>query len=156
MNQQPHRMAFNAMLVGAGLVLGGLGMWGAQRLHTASTPADAAMATSPAASASAPAAERKVLYWYDPMVPGQKFDKPGKSPFMDMQLVPRYADEGEPAAEGSNEPGLSVSTQAQQALGLRLVTVTRQALGAAVEAVGTVQLNERDIAIVQARTAGFV
>ena len=156
MNQQPHRTAFNAMLVGAGLVLGGLGMWGAQRLHTASAPADAAMATSPAASASAPAAERKVLYWYDPMVPGQKFDKPGKSPFMDMQLVPRYADEGEPAAEGSNEPGLSVSTQAQQALGLRLVTVTRQALGAAVEAVGTVQLNERDIAIVQARTAGFV
>lgn len=24
---------------------------------------------------------RKVLYWHDPMVPGQKFDKPGKSPF---------------------------------------------------------------------------
>lgn len=24
--------------------------------------------------------ERKVLYWYDPMVPGQRFDKPGKSP----------------------------------------------------------------------------
>jgi hypothetical protein len=31
--------------------------------------------------------ERKVLYWYDPMMPGQRFDKPGKSPFMDMQLV---------------------------------------------------------------------
>lgn len=29
---------------------------------------------------------RKVLYWYDPMVPGQRFDKPGKSPFMDMEL----------------------------------------------------------------------
>ncbi len=46
--------------------------------------------------ADAPATEspaRKVLYWYDPMVPGQRFDKPGKSPFMDMQLVPRYADE---------------------------------------------------------------
>ncbi|EPJ76084.1 RND family efflux transporter MFP subunit [Pseudomonas sp. CFT9] len=37
--------------------------------------------------------ERKVLYWYDPMVPQQKFDKPGKSPFMDMQLVPQYADD---------------------------------------------------------------
>ncbi len=24
--------------------------------------------------------DRKVLYWHDPMVPGQKFDKPGKSP----------------------------------------------------------------------------
>ena len=35
---------------------------------------------------------RKPLYWHDPMVPAQKFDKPGKSPFMDMQLVPVYAD----------------------------------------------------------------
>lgn len=42
--------------------------------------------------------ERKVLYWYDPMMPGQRFDKPGKSPFMDMQLVPRYADEEKAAA----------------------------------------------------------
>jgi membrane fusion protein, copper/silver efflux system len=40
---------------------------------------------------------RKVLYWYDPMAPGQHFDKPGKSPFMDMQLVPKYADEAEGA-----------------------------------------------------------
>src|SRR5690606_41655584 len=37
--------------------------------------------------------ERKVLYWYDPMFPQQHFDKPGPSPFMDMALVPRYADE---------------------------------------------------------------
>ena len=47
----------------------------------------------PAAAASAASgAGRKVLYWHDPMVPGQRFDKPGKSPFMDMQLVPVYAD----------------------------------------------------------------
>ena len=35
-----------------------------------------------------PATGKKVLYWHDPMAPGQKFDKPGKSPFMDMALVP--------------------------------------------------------------------
>ncbi len=35
--------------------------------------------------------EPKVLYWYDPMVPDQHFDKPGPSPFMDMDLVPKYA-----------------------------------------------------------------
>ena len=29
-------------------------------------------------------------YWYDPMHPRQHFDKPGKSPFMDMQLVPKF------------------------------------------------------------------
>lgn len=39
------------------------------------------------------ASERKVLFWYDPMKPDVKFDKPGKSPFMDMDLVPKYADE---------------------------------------------------------------
>ena len=35
---------------------------------------------------AAPAAEqqRKVLFWYDPMYPNTRFDKPGKSPFMDM------------------------------------------------------------------------
>ncbi|MDE9601546.1 heavy metal-binding domain-containing protein, partial [Citrobacter freundii] len=32
------------------------------------------------------APERKVLFWYDPMKPDTKFDKPGKSPFMDMDL----------------------------------------------------------------------
>ena len=35
-----------------------------------------------------PATDKKILYWHDPMVPAQKFDKPGKSPFMDMPLVP--------------------------------------------------------------------
>jgi Cu(I)/Ag(I) efflux system membrane fusion protein len=73
---------------------------------------------------------------------------------MDMQLVPRYADEGE--AQAGAPGALTISTQAQQALGLRLARVERRPLGAAVEAVGTVQLNERDIAIVQARTGGFV
>ena len=66
---------------------------------------------APAAHASAggaggaldPGTGRKVLYWHDPMVPGQKFDKPGKSPFMDMQLVPVYADA--PADEGESEDG---------------------------------------------------
>src|SRR5712671_6817578 len=33
--------------------------------------------------------ERKVLYWTDPMMPGFKSDKPGKSP-MGMEMVPMY------------------------------------------------------------------
>ncbi len=44
-------------------------------------------------------AERKVLFWYDPMYPNTRFDKPWKSPFMDMDLVPKYADE-ESSASG--------------------------------------------------------
>jgi Cu(I)/Ag(I) efflux system membrane fusion protein len=45
-------------------------------------------------------AERKVLFWYDPMKPDVKFDKPGKSPFMDMDLVPKYADENDKSSDG--------------------------------------------------------
>ena len=42
-------------------------------------------------SAAATCDSGGVSYWYDPMVPAQHFDKPGKSPFMDMQLVPKCA-----------------------------------------------------------------
>ena len=58
--------------------------------------------TTTAPSGNAKTAASKVLYWHDPMVPGQRFDKPGKSPFMDMQLVPVYAD-------GTSTPGVNVS-----------------------------------------------
>ena len=55
-----------------------------------------------------PATGKRVLYWHDPMVPGQKFDKPGKSPFMDMQLVPMYADGGD------NQGTVAISPRVQQ------------------------------------------
>lgn len=38
------------------------------------------------------ASGKKVLYWEDPMVPDRHFSKSGQSPFMDMKLVPRYAE----------------------------------------------------------------
>jgi Cu(I)/Ag(I) efflux system membrane fusion protein len=102
----------------------------------------------PAASA-ATEGERKVLYWYDPMYPQHKFDKPGKSPFMDMQLIPRYADEAG-GADVKIDPTLA------QNLGMRVATVERQTMSTGVSAVATVGFNERDVAIVQARTGGFV
>jgi len=146
MNTKQLTVSFTVLAVG--IAAGwGIASWRSSAQHSAA----GVVAQAPAASAPA---ERKVLYWYDPMVPTQKFDKPGKSPFMDMQLVPRYAEEGQATADSG--PALALSTQAQQALGLRLVTVETRTIGAVVEAVGTVQLNERDISIVQARTAGFV
>lgn len=47
--------------------------------------------------ATVPADGKTILYWYDPMVPDKHFDKPGKSPFMDMELVPKYAQASAPA-----------------------------------------------------------
>jgi Cu(I)/Ag(I) efflux system membrane fusion protein len=95
--------------------------------------------------------DKQVLYWYDPMYPQQKFDKPGKSPFMDMQLVPKYA--GEQAAE----PGtVSISPQVLQNLGVRTTQAQSGSLEQRFEAVGAVAYNERGVVQLQARAAGFV
>ena len=103
-------------------------------------------ATSPAMTA---AGNRQPLYWYDPMQPDQHFDRPGKSPYMDMQLVPRYADEGGTEA-------VRIDPNIVQNLGIRLTRAERGALPQTLEAVGTVGFNQRDIAVVQARSNGFV
>ncbi len=104
-----------------------------------------------AAPASPPSAERKVLYYHDPMFPQQKFDKPGKSPFMDMQLVPVYADSGAGAG-----PGVAVSAGSVQNLGIRTVAAELGTLAPRLDAVGVVAWNERGVVLVQTRAAGFV
>lgn len=101
---------------------------------------------------SAKPAARKILYWYDPMIPAEHHDGPGLSS-MGMQTIPRYADE---AGAGSAAPGISIDPSASQALGLRTVLVRRGALASSVTATGTIDFNQRDIAVVQARTGGFV
>ncbi len=94
---------------------------------------------------------RKVLYWHDPMVPGQKFDKPGKSPFMDMELVPVYADEGQ-----GQDGGVAVSPGVRQNLGIRTAEVRKGTLARTLDAVGNVAFNERDLVQLQARSSGYV
>jgi membrane fusion protein, copper/silver efflux system len=102
--------------------------------------------------ASMPSQGREPLYWYDPMQPNQHFDKPGKSPFMDMQLVPKYPDEAEVGGAGS----IRIDPSIVQNLGVRTTEVERGALSRPVEAVGTLGFNQRDIAVLQARSNGFV
>lgn len=144
-------------LVAAGLAgAGGYGLYTAglhQGMKTAA-PAPGAAATAggnpQGAGAVDPSTGKKVLYWHDPMVPGQKFDQPGKSPFMDMPLVPMYAD------DAGDEGKVSISPRVQQNLGIRTAEVTKGSLASAVVAVGSVAYNERDVALVQARSNGFV
>lgn len=102
-------------------------------------------------STTSAAADKKVLYWYDPMVPNQHFDQPGKSPFMDMALVPKYADDtGHEAGIVQIDPG-----QVQN-LGLRTARVERGVLTPTVHATGTIAFDERAVSVVQARVAGIV
>ena len=97
-----------------------------------------------------PATGKRILYYHDPMVPGNKFDKPAKSPFMDMMLVPVYADSD---GDGSK---VTVSPRIQQNLGVRTAEVVEGTLSPQVAAVGSIAWNERDQVIVQARATGFV
>src|SRR5437773_6762187 len=92
-----------------------------------------------------PSTGKRVLYWHDPMVPGPKFDKPGKSPFMDMQLAPVYAD------GGGDDSSVSVSSRVQQNLGVRTAPVKQGTMSMTVEAVGSTAYNERDVALGHAR-----
>lgn len=135
-------MTFNKTKV-TGLVLAALAL-GVAAGWWAGQPRDTGMAPSMAAN------EPKALYWYDPMFPQQKFDKPGKSPFMDMQLVAQYADDKADAQTLRVDPGQTEN------LGVRLATVSRGMLATRVVASGVLGFNERDVAVIQARTPGFV
>ncbi|MGY1954305.1 efflux RND transporter periplasmic adaptor subunit [Pseudomonas pergaminensis] len=106
----------------------------------------------PGASSMPAKADRQALYWYDPMFPQQQFDKPGKSPFMDMQLVPRYAD----GAASAAAPAVQIDPGLAQNIGVRLASVSRGVLTSRLELSGILAFNERDVAVVQARAAGFV
>lgn len=133
----------NALLIVAGAVLAGGGFFLGRHTSNEGMNAEAS------GTASSPDG-RKVLYWHDPMVPGPRFDKPGKSPFMDMQLVPVYAD-SDPGASG-----VKVSPSMQQNLGIRYAMVRRAEASTSFDAIGTVQFDERLNVAVQTRVAAYV
>ncbi len=133
-------------LIGIAFALVFIGYWFGSSNHQASK----AMQSGTSADASMDSqTDRKVLYWHDPMVPGNKFDKPGKSPFMDMQLVPVYADEG-------TDGGVKVSPTLQQNLGIRFAAVRRADSRDSLELVGSTQFDESAAEVVQSRTNGYI
>jgi Cu(I)/Ag(I) efflux system membrane fusion protein len=92
---------------------------------------------------------REVLYWYDPMYPNTRFDKPGKSPFMDMDLVPRYRDEG-------LGEGILIDPAMTQNLGVGTVRAKAGTLSMSGEYAASVAFNGYLTARVQPRADGFV
>jgi Cu(I)/Ag(I) efflux system membrane fusion protein len=125
------------------LILVAAGAFGGYRfaLHRSMQPAVSGVTTETG---------KQVLYWYDPMYPQHKFGKPGKSPFMDMQLVPKYA--GEETDAGT----VSISPRVVQNLGVRTAEAKTGSIESRFEAVGSVAYNERGVVQLQARAAGFV
>ena len=142
MTRTPSRLALAASALALLLIGIAGGAWWAR---SAATPA----ATSSAvATPGSPAGQP--LYWYDPMKPDQHFDKPGKSPFMDMQLVPKYPDAGGAAA------GIRVNSNAQQSIGLRSALVTVGSLQPQIRVPATLTWDLRRESVVSARVDAIV
>ena len=131
----PSRLVASAVAIA--LVAGGLG-YGLAQLNRDGPVAGPAAAQG-----------RKILYWYDPMIPMERYPGPGKSS-MNMELIPKYAD------EAPGQAGVKIDPAAVQSLGVRLALVQRGAFAPGVDATGVLEFNQRDIAIVQAKAAGFV
>ncbi|VVE45974.1 efflux transporter periplasmic adaptor subunit [Pandoraea aquatica] len=118
--------------------------------HFAPGNADATAAVATVNGEGSPAdGQRRVLYWHDPMMPNQHFDKPGKSPFMDMQLMPVYADE-------VGADGVRIDPNLQQNLGIRFAKVRRADVAAGFDVVGSTQFDESQADVVQSRVTGFI
>jgi hypothetical protein len=132
--------ALGAVVLLLAIFGGGYGYW---RLQTPGGPTAASTTDA-----------RAALYWYDPMVPDQRFDKPGKSPFMDMQLVPKYADDAPDA--GADDGAFRIDPRVAQNLGVRLAKAEIGRMAREVRSVGVVAVDEHRIEVVQVRAAGWV
>ena len=74
---------------------------------------------------------------------------------MDMQLVPKYADENT-AMTDESRPTVKIDPTLQQNLAIRYGTVEQAVIGNAMFTNGILQANERQTAILQTRASGFV
>lgn len=93
--------------------------------------------------------EREVLFWYDPMYPNTKFDAPGPSPFMDMDLVPKYADEEE-------AKGIKIDPVQTQNIALRTAKARIGTLIFSQSVPADLDYNDHNTVIIQPRSSGFV
>lgn len=94
----------------------------------------------------------QVLNYYDPMMPASKFDSPGPSPFMDMLLVPAYANNN----SDSDSSTVSISPRLQQNTGIRTALVSSGSINPSISATGTLNWNERSAQVLQARASGYI
>jgi membrane fusion protein, copper/silver efflux system len=132
------------------LVFGiGLGMWIQQRLQfNAAVPAQAAAVDPVPPSGQS---SREILYWWDPMMPEYKSDRPGKSP-MGMDMVPVYADEGGPDAGAT----VRIAPEIINNLGVRIEVVQQGQLENRIETGGFVDYDEARTTHVMAPVSGRV
>ncbi len=100
------------------------------------------------------ASPHKILYWYDPMMPAQHFNHPGKSPFMpSMDLVPQYA---VPLDQAAAAPSLRIDPRIEQNLGMRTAVVHVGSLSSELLVTGTLDWDQNHAVVISARTDGIL
>jgi membrane fusion protein, copper/silver efflux system len=101
------------------------------------------------------AAERKPLYWVDPMHPWFKSDRPGLAPDCNMALVPVYP--GEEAKYQERSAGMvQVTPRQQQLIGVTYGTAGYENATDSLHAAARVAIDETRIAKVQAKLSGWI
>ncbi len=106
---------------------------------------------------STESASKKILYWTDPMLPGYKSDKPGKSP-MGMDLVPVYEEMAGGAVASTPEGYAAVllSPQKRQLIGIKTSPARKQPLTRKIRTVGLVMVDETRIVHVHPKVEGWI
>ena len=111
--------------------------------------------TMPESANSATPGERKVLFWYDPMHPAYKSDKPGIAPDCGMQLVPKYADEQTSLAK-MPVGTVTISPDKQQLIGVRTGKVERRSFERMIHTTAQLTADETKIAHIHVKVSGWI
>jgi Cu(I)/Ag(I) efflux system membrane fusion protein len=121
-----------------------------------STNANSSSATNSSQSAPKEAAigERKVLYWFDPMHPAYKSDKPGIAPDCGMTLVPKYAEDESMAKMPMGT--VTITPEKQVLAGVRTAVVERKSLVRDIRTTAQIVADETRIAHVHVKVAGYI
>jgi membrane fusion protein, copper/silver efflux system len=114
----------------------------------AAKPSDSASSTASGSDSTAP--EKKIAYWWDPMLgPSSISNHPGKSA-MGMDLVPVFED------QTSSGPTVRIDPAVVQNMGVRTAAVVRGPLTVTVRAEGMLQVPEPGLHDVTLRINGYV
>jgi RND family efflux transporter MFP subunit len=105
-------------------------------------------------SKGAAAGERKILYWFDPMHPAYKSDKPGIAPDCGMTLVPKYAEDESMSKMPMGT--VTITPEKQVLAGVRTAVVERKSLVRDIRTTAQIVADETRIAHVHVKVAGYI
>ncbi|HTC64675.1 MAG TPA: efflux RND transporter periplasmic adaptor subunit [Candidatus Saccharimonadales bacterium] len=104
-------------------------------------------------------AQRRIIYYVDPMHPAYKSDKPGIAPDCGMKLVPVYQDDNTSAPTNTAEiPAgeVKIDANTQRLLGIRVTAANKGGTAHTVRVVGRVSPEDNRIYSINSGVDGFI